>query len=323
MARDLYSILGVTKTADEDAIKKAYRKLAMKHHPDKSPGKASEAKFKEINQAYDVLGDAAKRALYDEFGEASLSQGFDAERARQMRDFQARGGFRGGGGGNPFGGDGGQYEVNFEDLFGRGGGGGGGGRGPGGMGDILGDMLGGRGRRGPRKGQDIESPVTIDFAAAVKGTELHLQSSDGEDFKVRIPPGAAEGNRLKVAGQGGPGHPRGDLYLVIHVEPHSLFRREGDDLYVDVPLTPREAYHGGKVRIPTPDGEVSLKVPARAQTGQLTRLRGKGVARKGKEAGDLYVRFLVHIPTVDDPEVAAAIETLEKHVSDPRKDLKF
>src|SRR6185436_5369179 len=113
MARDLYSVLGVARDADEDAIKKAYRKLAVKHHPDKSPGKASEAKFKEINGAYDVLGDAKKRALYDEFGEVSLSQGFDPERARAMRDFQARGGR----GGNPFASGGGQaFEVNLEDL---------------------------------------------------------------------------------------------------------------------------------------------------------------------------------------------------------------
>lgn len=319
MARDLYSILGVPKTADEDAIKKAYRKLAVKFHPDKSPGKASEAKFKEINQAYDVLGDAAKRALYDEFGDVSLSQGFDPERARQMRDFQSRGGF---GGRNPFGGGGGgqPFEVNLEDLFGRGNAGG-----AGGMGD-LGDLFGGMGRGGrarARKGQDIESPVTIDFAQAVKGTELHLQAEDGDAVTVRIPPGADEGNRLRVPGHGGPGSPRGDLYLVIHVRPHPTFRREGDDLYVDVPLTPREAYRGGKVRVPTPDGEVNLKVPEHAQSGQLSRLRGKGVARKGKEPGDLYVRFLVHIPTIEDPEIAAAIEVLEKHVTDPRKDLKF
>lgn len=321
MARDLYSILGVPKTADEDAIKKAYRKLAVKHHPDKSPGKASEAKFKEINQAYDVLGDAKKRSLYDEFGDVSLSQGFDPERARAMRDFQSRGGRSPFGGASPFGGGGGQpFEVNFEDLFGRGNVGGGSGVGD--LGDLFGGM--GRGARArPRKGQDIESPVTIDFAQAVKGTELHLQAEDGDAITVRIPPGADEGNRLRVPGHGGPGNPRGDLYLVIHVRPHPTFRREGDDLYVDVPLTPVEAYRGGKVRVPTPDGEVNLKVPVHAQSGQLSRLRGKGVARKGKEPGDLYVRFLVHIPTTESPEIEAAIEALEKHVADPRKDLKF
>lgn len=317
MPRDLYTVLGVPKTADEDAIKKAYRKLAVKFHPDKSPGKANEAKFKEINQAYDVLGDSTKRALYDEFGEVSLSQGFDPERARAMRDFQASGGgFRG----SPFGGGGGgqAFEVNLEDLLGGRGGGGG----MGGIGDIFGGAMRGA-RRGPRKGEDIESAVTIDFNAAVKGTELHLQSPDGEEVKVRIPAGADEGNRLRVPGHGGAGNPRGDLFLVIHVTPHPLFRREGDDLYLDVPVTPQEAYRGGKVRVPTPDGDVTIKVHPHAQSGQLVRLRGKGVTRKGKEPGDLYVKLMVHIPTVDSPEVAAAIETLEKHVTDPRKDLKF
>lgn len=313
MARDLYAILGVPKSADEDTLKKAYRKLAMKYHPDKSPGKASETKFKEINGAYDVLGDSKKRAAYDEFGEASLQQGFDPERARAMRDFQARGG-GGGFGGFP---GGGAQTVDFEDLFGRGGGG------MGGFADLFGQAGGRGGRARARKGQDIESPITIDFAAAVKGTELHLQMSNGEDLTVRIPAGADEGNRLRVQGQGGPGSPRGDLYLVIHVSPHPHFRREGDDLHVDLPLTPGEAYRGAKVRVPTPDGEVTLKVPVRAQTGQLSRLRGKGVTRKGKEPGDLYVRFMVHVPTVEDPEVAAAIEVLDKHVPDPRADLKF
>jgi len=315
MARDLYAILGVPKSADEDAIKKAYRKLAVKHHPDKSPGKASESKFKEINQAYDVLGDATKRSLYDEFGETSLQQGFDPERARAMRDFQTRGGGGGfqGGGGFP----GGGQTIDFEELFGRSGG-------MGGLGDLFGQATGGRpGARRARKGQDIESPITIDFAAAVKGTELHLETEGGESLSVRIPPGADQGNRLRVPGQGGPGTPRGDLFLVIHVRPHPIFRREGDDLYVDLPLTPREAYRGAKVRVPTPDGEVTLKVPEHAQSGQLSRLRGKGVTRKGKEPGDLYVKFMVHIPTADAPEIGEAIDTLENHITDPRTALKF
>ncbi len=312
MARDLYTILGVPKAADEEAIKKQYRKLAMKYHPDKNPAKASEAKFKEINQAYDVLGDSKKRALYDEFGDVSLSQGFDADRARAMRDMGSRGGgfsgFGGGGGGQPF-------EVNLEDLFGRGGGG---------MADIFGNMSGrGGGARRQRKGQDIESPLTIDFSSAVLGTELTISTPDGETATIRIPAGADNGNRLRVAEHGGPGQPRGDLVLVIQVRPHAIFRREGDDLHLDLPLTPGEAYRGGKVRVPTPHGEVTLKVPEHAQSGQTVRLRGKGVIRKGKEPGDLYAKLVVHIPTVADPEVASAIEMLDKHITDPRVDLKF
>lgn len=312
MARDLYETLGVPRGADEDTIKKAYRKLAVKYHPDKTPGKANETRFKEINQAYDVLGDAKKRAAYDEFGEASLQQGFDADRARQIRDFQQQGGFGG------FGGGGEGFSFNLEDLLG-----GRMGRGGAGGGDPFGQMFQGRGGRRARKGQDIEAPLSIDFVSAVKGATLQLQAPNGNPISVRIPPGADKGNRLRVAGQGGAGEPPGDLFLVIDVEPHPVFRREGDDLHLDVPLTPGEAYHGSKVKVPTPDGEVTLKVPARAQSGQRTRLRGKGVARKNKEPGDLYVRFLVLIPTVEDPEVEKAIEALDRHVADPRKDLKF
>jgi len=318
MARDLYSVLGVSRDADEDAIKKAFRKLAMKYHPDKSPGKANEQRFKEINQANEVLSDKQKRALYDEFGEESLSQNFDAERARAFRRYSSP---RGPGAG----GVGAQGGFDVQDIFGGAGGGGG-------IGDLFGDLFGGRvggGRRGgpaPR-GRDIEQDLTIDFLSALKGTSISLQRpGEPEPVTVRIPPGAHEGSRVRIRGQGNPGPgggPPGDLLLKIHVTPHPLFKREGDDLHLDVPITIGEAYRGEKIRIPTPDGEVTLKVPARAQTGQVTRLRGKGVARKGKEPGDLYVRFLVHVPTVEDPEVAKAIEVLDNHVTDPRGNLRL
>jgi curved DNA-binding protein len=313
MPRDLYSVLGVARDAEEDAVKKAFRKLAMKYHPDKSPGKDNEARFKEINQAYEVLSDKKRRALYDEFGEQSLAQGFDEERARLMRQFgqqraRGRGGAPGGG-------------VDVSEIFGQGGD----------LGDLFGDLFGGRRGPGARaargKGQDTEAEVTIDFVAAVRGTELSLKSEGGgEPVTVRIPPGVADGNRLRIAGHGGRGlggAPPGDLLLTIHVRPHPLFEREGDDLYLDVPITIGEAYRGDKVRIPTPDGEVTLKIPAHTQTGQVTRLRGKGVARKGKEPGDLYVKFLVHVPTVDDPEVAKAVEMLDALVGDVRGALRF
>lgn len=322
MARDLYSTLGVPRNADEDAIKKAFRKLAMKYHPDKSPGKANEAKFKEINQAHEVLSDKKRRALYDEFGEESLSANFDAERARVVRQYGGAGGPRARTGG-PNGG----FDV--QEIFGNAAAGGAD------FGDLFGDLFGGRARGGarggravrPQKGGDVASSVTIDFEAAVKGTELSLQRSDGgEPVTVRVPPGAAEGSRLRIAGQGQPGFaggPAGDLVLEIHVTPHQLFERKGDDLHLDVPITIGEAYRGEKVRIPTPNGDVTLKVPARTQTGQVTRLRGRGVARKGKEPGDLYVRFLVQVPTEESDEVAQAIEVLDRHAKDPRGDLKF
>jgi curved DNA-binding protein len=159
----------------------------------------------------------------------------------------------------------------------------------------------------------------------VKGTQLELQRG-GETVTVRVPPGASEGSRLRIPGQGAEGQaggPAGDLLLIIHVTPHPFFERKGDDLYVDVPITLGEAYRGDKIKVPTPDGEVTLKVPPRTQSGLVTRLRGKGVARKGKEPGDLYVKFIVHVPTSDDPAVAEAVEVLAPHVADPRTDLRF
>ena len=321
MAKDLYAVLGVPKTADEETIKKAFRKLAMKYHPDKNPGKGAEARFKEVNQAQEVLSDPAKRALYDEFGEESLSQNFDADRARMVRQYGGRGGRAGGG-----------QTVDVQDIFGSGGGGGGGVPGGGDFGDIFGDLFnrggGGRGQRAPRpsRGQDIEAEVTIEFASAVKGATLELTLGTGASVPVRIPAGANEGSRLKIPGQGSPGGfggPAGDLRITVHVNPHPFFKREEDDLHLDLPITLAEAYRGQKVKIPTPDGEVTLKVPAHTQSGNMTRLRGKGVARKGKEPGDLYVRFIVHVPTEDDPEVAKAIDLLADKVPDPRVGMKF
>ena len=318
MARDLYSVLGVARDADEDTIKKAFRKLAMKYHPDKNPGKANEAKFKEINSAHEVLSDKSKRALYDEFGEESLSQNFDAERARMVRRYGAGGGI--GGGGRRSATPGG---VDLNDLFG--------GQGPPpDFGDMLGDLFG-RGRGGrprPGRGADLETSVTIDFVGSVKGTTLSLQprGSEAEPTTVRVPPGATEGSRLRIVGQGAPGTaggPNGDLIIEIHVTPHAFFRREGDDLHLDVPITPGEAYRGEKIRIPTPDGDVSLKVPKHAQSGQVTRLRGKGINRKSKEPGDLYVKFLIRFPVGDDPEVEKAVRVLDQRMDDPRKDLHF
>lgn len=328
MAKDLYSVLGVARDADEDAIKKAFRKLAMKYHPDKNPGKANEQKFKEINQAHEVLSNKEKRALYDEFGEESLSQNFDPERARLIKQYGGRRAARGAGGG------GGHAGFDVQEIFGGGQGGFGGGD----FGDILGDIFsrarggggvsgGGPGVSPRRRGPDVESAVTIDFAAAVQGTTLALTRQDnGETVSVRIPPGADEGSRVRIQGQGGQGvgnAPHGDLILVIHVKPHPLFKREGDDLHLEVPITLGEAYKGAKVRVPTPTGDVTLKVPPHTQSGHVTRLRGKGVAKKGKEPGDLYVKFLVHVPTSADPDVAKAVDTIEATMSNPRGDLKF
>lgn len=317
MARDLYAVLGVSKTASADDIKKKFRKLAAKFHPDRNPGDAqAEAKFKELSNAYDVLGDEKKRALYDEFGEVALREGFDPEQARQYQRWAGQAA-RGGGG------QAGEVPFDLEDLFGGGGA-------PGGVGSVIEDLFGGRfgRRRGPVKGQDLVSEITIDFVSAVRGTTVNLQPQGvGQPVTVRIPAGANQGSRVRVRGQGGKGSgnaPPGDLILKINVRPHPFFRREGNDLHVDIPITIAEAYKGARVRVPTPDAPVMLKVPERAQSGQIVRLRGKGIARRGREPGDLYVHFQVQVPTSDSPEIKQAIETLEAaQKEDPREKIHF
>jgi curved DNA-binding protein len=319
MAEDLYGVLGVPRTADADTLKKAYRKLASRLHPDKNPGnKAAEARFKQVNHAYDVLGDESKRKLYDEFGEEGLREGFDAGRSRAYRDWASNEG-RGAATGGPVGGG----TVDLEDLFGSG-------ARTGGFGDLFGDFMGrARRPRGPGKGPDLESEVTIDFASALRGATLELQPQGvaGSTVTVRIPAGAADGNRVRIAGQGGPsvsGGPRGDLVLTLHVTPHPHFRREGDDLHLDLPVTVAEAYRGAKVRVPTIEGDVSLKVPEHTQSGQVLRLRAKGVARKGQPAGDLYVHFLVQIPTSGDAAVGELVDQLAQHQrEDPRRGIEL
>jgi curved DNA-binding protein len=321
MAEDLYALLGVPKDADADAIKKVYRKLAAKLHPDRNPGNdKAEERFKKVNHAYDVLGDAKKRKLYDEFGEDGLRDGFDAERVRAYRDWSSR---QGRGGSGPGDGSMGGGTVDLEDLLGASGG-------QGGFADLFGDLVGrSRRSRGPSKGPDLESEITIDFPAAVRGTTLELrpQGQVGTPVTVRIPPGAAEGSRVRIAGQGGPsnnGGPRGDLVLNVHVTPHPYFRREGDDLHLDLPVTIAEAYHGGRVRVPTVEGAVTLKVPERTQSGQVVRLRGKGVTKKGKTSGDLFVHFMVQVPKDEGPEVAELVDKLAAfQPDDPRKDIEL
>jgi curved DNA-binding protein len=320
MAEDLYSILGVPKSADGDAIKKAYRKLAAQLHPDKNPGnKKAEERFKHVNHAYDVLGDAKKRKLYDEFGEDGLREGFDPDRVRAYRDWQSRQGPRRSGAGGVYPGQ----TVDLEDVFGAGAGGAG-------IGDLFGDLFSrSRRPRGPAKGPDLESEITIDFASAIRGAtlELHPQGTAGAPVTVRIPAGAADGSRVRIAGHGGPspsGGANGDLVLAIHVTPHPHFRREGDDLHLDLPITIAEAYHGARVRVPTVDGSVTLKVPERTQSGSVVRLRGKGVSKKGRSPGDLYVHFLVRIPADGAPEVARLVDELAKHQhGDPRADIRL
>ncbi len=304
MGTDLYKDLGVSKSATADEIKKVYKKLAGQLHPDRNPGDQKiEARFKAVNRAYQVLHDPEKRRLYDEFGEESLREGFNPAATRAYRNAaQATGVRRARGGG-----------INFEDLQG-------GGAGPGGFGDLLGELFGGGARSTRRsggasaKGSDISSEVAIDFVSAIRGAELQLRLHDGgEQVTVRVPPGAGEGDKLRVAGHGAPsamGGARGDLVITVRVNPHPFFERDGLDLHLNLPVTVAEAHRGAKVRVPTPEGPVTMSVPKHAQSGQEARLKAKGVKRAGKQ-GDLYVRFLVKLPAQDSEEIEQAVAVLE------------
>lgn len=308
---DLYEVLGVTRGASQDEIKKAYRKLASKLHPDKNPGnKRAEDRFKEVNRAHQVLGDAKKRALYDEFGEEALREGFSPQAARAYRRARSsRVPFR-------------RAQGIGSDVFSNEGFGGG-------LGDLFGELFKSRdrGRHAARQGADVTSEVIVDFASAIQGAELKLRLQEGgEPVTVRVPPGAEDGDRVRISGHGAPGSlggPPGDLILTIRVLSHPHFKREGLDLTLDLPVSVGEAYHGAKVKVPTPSGQVTLTVPERAQSGKIVRLKGKGVKRQEK-VGDLYVRFLVMLPDEDSAEVKRAIETLERAMPpDVRSSIRF
>ncbi len=310
--RDLYGILGVPRDVTPDALKKAYRARAKDLHPDRNPGdKRSEERFKDVTYAYDILSDASKRALFDEFGEAGVREGFDANAARQMRAYQqSAGSGRGRGGGS------------LEDIFGSIGG-----AGPGGFSFDLEDLLGGRSgsrrARRPTRGSDLESEITVTFTDALRGTEqaltFRMPGSDAPvTVRARIPAGVAEGNKVRLRGQGAPGAGgglSGDIVLTVHVEPHEFFRREGDDLHVTLPITVGEGLRGAKVRVPTLDGDVQLRIPPRTQGGATLRLRGKGAPARGgehgSERGDLYAHVQIRLPEGELPELDAALDALE------------
>jgi curved DNA-binding protein len=315
--RDLYALLGVSKNASTDEIKKAYRKLARELHPDRNPGnKKAEERFKEVSYANDVLTDPKKRALYDEFGEQGLKEGFDPEAARQMRAWQQQ--FGGAGRGRRAGGANSPFPGSLEDIFSSIGG-------AGGATVSLEDLLGsafGRAARGPRpqRGADIEAEVSLPFADALRGAERELTyrvpgESEPMTVRARIPPGARDGDKVRLRGQGGKGKhgaPDGDLVLTVRVEPHPFFRREGDDLLFDLPVTVGEAMRGAKVRVPTLDGDVTLRIPPRTQSGAVLRLRGKGAPVRGKrgERGDLLARVSIRLPEGDVNE--ATLVALEQ-----------
>jgi DnaJ-class molecular chaperone len=317
--KDYYEILGVSRNADADAIKKAYRTLALKHHPDRNPGnKKAEETFKAVNQAYDALSDPKKKSLYDQFGEMGLREGFNAD---QFRQYQHAAGS--GAGGVPFedlfGGAGGDPSSIFEQFFG-------GGMGGAGVHVNMGGRRGGSRSREAVAGRDLESSVRIDLATAVRGGEVSI-SVHGTAVTVKIPPGTRSGQRLRLSGKGMPsptnGRP-GDLVLAIQVNEHPSFWIEGNDLHVRIPVTIPEAWRGARVKVPTPTGDVTVRVPAHTNSGAKLRLKGKGMPHaKGGEAGDLLGHIEIVLPA-DGASLDDAMQAIEHaHTTDPRAELKF
>jgi DnaJ-class molecular chaperone len=302
LARDPYLELGVSRSAGAEDIRKAFRKLAKQFHPDANPGdSAAEERFKRVSGAFDILGDEDKRKKFDR-GE------IDADGRDQHPGFGGgaaggRGGFGGGGFGGAPGGPGG---AGWSPR-------GGGFEGGVDLNDVLGEMFGNRGPGGPRgfgnfsgKGQDLRARLEIDLEDAIRGGKKRIAFSDGRTLDVAIPKGAQDGQALRLKGQGAPGRGGpGDALIELAIKPHPIYRREGDALIMDVPISVPDAVLGGKVEAPTPDGAVSLTVPKGSNSGQQLRLKGRGfIDAKGKR-GDLVARLVITLPDVPDAELEA------------------
>ena len=307
--KDYYNILGVKRNASEQEIKQAYRRLARKHHPDVNPGdKSAEAKFKEINEAYEVLSDKENRKKYDKYGDQwQYADQFEQARRQQtpFRDFGQSGGTS-------------SFYFGEDDL-----------------GGLFDEMLRGTGTRTytrraqPRRGRDIQSPVEVTLDEAYHGTKrtLSLQTEEPcptckgsgliqnvpcatcqglgavariKRLEVKIPPGVKNGSRVRIAGKGQPGYggANGDLYLMVSVKPHRLFERRGDDLHVEVPVPLTVAMLGGEVQVPTLKGKLALKIPAETQNGRAFRLKGQGMPHLGNSSrGDMLAKVNIILPT--------------------------
>ncbi len=282
--KDYYKILGVPKTASEADIKRAYRKLARENHPDRHPGnKKAEDRLKDINEAYEVLGDSEKRRKYDQLG-------------ARYQEWQRMGG-------DPRGfnwGQGGARMADLYELFGGSG-----------FSEFFTSIVGGGSARGRRagarmRGQDVEQNVEVSLEEAYRGAKLTFQKN-GKSLEVKIPAGVKSGSKVRVVGEGGGGvgdAPNGDLYLVITVRPHDRFKRDNDDLVLEMPIDLYTAVLGGEARIPTLDGTLSLKIPPETQDGRTFKLRGQGMPhlRDPQSRGDLLVKVHVRIPQNLSPD---------------------
>lgn len=303
MARDPYQVLGVPRGAEADDIRKAFRKLAKKHHPDANPGdKAAEERFKQVSAAFDILGDAEKRRKFDA-GE------IDADGREVFR------GFGGGAGqGGPFGG-GGFEGADFSDIFGE-------------MFSRRAGRGGPRGGAGPgpgagfsAKGPDVRAKLEVDLEEAILGGKKRISFQDGRTLDVTIPAGAADGQTLRLRGHGEPGRGgKGDALIELVIRPHPVFRREGEQLVMDLPVSVPDAVLGGRVQAPTPDGPVTLTVPRGANSGQSLRLKGKGLSDARGVRGDLIARIQVMLPDAPDPKLEAfAAKWREERPYAPRR----
>lgn len=326
--RDPYEILGVTKKATEAEIKKAFRTLAKKHHPDTHANDPKAVKkFQEVSGAYEILGDKEKRAQFDrgEIDAAGQPKGFNQ-------------GFHPGAGAGP-----GGFEQGFEGFRPRGGAGGAGPQGfefhwSGGDGseglkadDIFADLLGGLGRGGkrrnqPRKGPDVQLETTVSLHEAALGGTRRVVLAEGRQLEARIPPGVKDGQQIRLRGQGAPGEsggPPGDAFITIHIAPHPFLERDGLDLRMELPVTLKEAITGGKIQAPTLTGSVTLTIPPHSNSGRTLRLKGKGMPGTGAESpGDLYVRLVVTLPEPSDPKLDAFVKNWDNEY-DPRAKLKI
>ncbi|QDK39536.1 DnaJ C-terminal domain-containing protein [Bdellovibrio sp. NC01] len=315
--KDFYSILNVSRSASADEIKKAYRKLAMQYHPDKNPGdKKAEEKFKELSEAYEVLSDQKKRDMYDQFGHAG-AQGFGGAGSGPFGGAGGFGGFGGAGGpgGGGFGGGSANGGDPFQDIFG----------------DVFSDIFGGAGRghagAGPRtrrqtKGTDLRYTLNVSFEESALGTEKVISfmrqrggKEESAKLSVNVPAGVKEGQRLKLAGEGDSGSsgPAGDLYVIISVQEHALFKRNENDVTLDLPVSYVDAILGTNIEVPTLTGKAMIRIPPGTHSGQIFRLKGKGFPKIGGfGSGDMLVRILVDTPHTLSSKQKELMEELAK-----------